>query len=197
MSLRYPRLDYFWFTLLHELAHLVLHNEQLKEPVFFDVEATEKDRLRRPPIALRRTPSSTASLGAIARLNTTRATEPCTHTLLSRASIRASSPDSSEGIRQLQALQPDHQRARRSRHYLPAMIRYVPFLKAKRGELTAMSELTPEVKSAICPCFDFPRKKRSTTPRRTRIRQIASPKVKGTGARTQSFTSTTATSRRN
>jgi HTH-type transcriptional regulator/antitoxin HigA len=44
MSLRYPRLDYFWFTLLHELAHLVLHNDQLKEPVFFDIEAEEKDR---------------------------------------------------------------------------------------------------------------------------------------------------------
>jgi HTH-type transcriptional regulator / antitoxin HigA len=42
MSLRFPRLDYFWFTLLHELAHLVLHADQLKEPVFFDVEATEE-----------------------------------------------------------------------------------------------------------------------------------------------------------
>jgi hypothetical protein len=39
------------------------------------------------------------------------------------------------------------------------MIRYVPFLKAKRGELTAMSELASEVKRAICPFFDFPRKK--------------------------------------
>ncbi len=39
------------------------------------------------------------------------------------------------------------------------MIRYVPFLKAKRGELTAMGELAPEVKQAICPFFDFPRKK--------------------------------------
>ena len=48
MSLRFPRLDYFWFTLLHELSHLVLHAEQLKEPVFFDVEASEeKDRLER------------------------------------------------------------------------------------------------------------------------------------------------------
>jgi HTH-type transcriptional regulator/antitoxin HigA len=44
MSLRYPRVDYFWFTLLHELAHLVLHNDQLKEPVFFDVDAEEKNR---------------------------------------------------------------------------------------------------------------------------------------------------------
>lgn len=42
MSLRFPRLDYFWFTLLHELAHLVLHADQLKEPVFFDVEASEE-----------------------------------------------------------------------------------------------------------------------------------------------------------
>ena len=45
MSLRFPRLDYFWFTLLHELAHLVLHNDRLKEPVYFDVEAhEEKDK---------------------------------------------------------------------------------------------------------------------------------------------------------
>ena len=48
MSLRFPRLDYFWFTLLHELAHLVLHNDQLKEPIFFDVEvAEEKDRIEK------------------------------------------------------------------------------------------------------------------------------------------------------
>lgn len=48
MSLRFPRLDYFWFTLLHELAHLVLHNDKLKEPVFFDVEASEEsDRIER------------------------------------------------------------------------------------------------------------------------------------------------------
>lgn len=39
------------------------------------------------------------------------------------------------------------------------MINYVPFLKAKRGELTAMGELNPAVKQAICPLFDFPRKK--------------------------------------
>jgi len=39
------------------------------------------------------------------------------------------------------------------------MINYIPFLKAKRGELNAMSELTPEVKQAICPFFDFPLKK--------------------------------------
>jgi hypothetical protein len=38
------------------------------------------------------------------------------------------------------------------------MIRYVPFLKAKRGELNAMGELAPRVKQAICPFFDFPRK---------------------------------------
>jgi HTH-type transcriptional regulator / antitoxin HigA len=44
MSLRFPRLDYFWFTLLHELAHLVLHADRLKEPVYFDIEATEKDQ---------------------------------------------------------------------------------------------------------------------------------------------------------
>lgn len=39
------------------------------------------------------------------------------------------------------------------------MIRYVPFLKAKRGEITAVGELAHKVKGAICPLFDFPRKK--------------------------------------
>jgi HTH-type transcriptional regulator/antitoxin HigA len=47
MSLRFPRLDYFWFTLLHELAHMVLHADQLKEPMFFDVEAEVKDAIER------------------------------------------------------------------------------------------------------------------------------------------------------
>lgn len=48
MSLRFPRLDYFWFTLLHELAHLVLHADQFREPVFFDVEANEEtDRIEK------------------------------------------------------------------------------------------------------------------------------------------------------
>lgn len=39
------------------------------------------------------------------------------------------------------------------------MISYIPFLKAKQNELKAVSELAPDVKIAICPCFDFPRKK--------------------------------------
>ena len=47
MSLRFPRLDYFWFTLLHELAHLVLHRDQLKEPFFFDIEEEDNDRVER------------------------------------------------------------------------------------------------------------------------------------------------------
>lgn len=48
LSLRFPRLDYFWFTLLHELAHLVLHVDHLEEPTFFDVEADEeKDRIEK------------------------------------------------------------------------------------------------------------------------------------------------------
>ncbi len=37
------------------------------------------------------------------------------------------------------------------------MIRYIPFLKAKQGELAAIGELSPEVKQDICPFFDFPR----------------------------------------
>lgn len=34
LSLRLNRLDNFWFTLLHELAHLCLHADQLAQPIF-------------------------------------------------------------------------------------------------------------------------------------------------------------------
>lgn len=33
MSLRYDRLDYFWFTLLHELSHIILHMELMENGV--------------------------------------------------------------------------------------------------------------------------------------------------------------------
>jgi hypothetical protein len=39
------------------------------------------------------------------------------------------------------------------------MIRYIPFLKAKQGELNAIGQLAPNVTQAICPFFDFARKK--------------------------------------
>lgn len=37
MSLRYDRLDNFWFTLLHELSHLVLHLDRLSDPIIDDL----------------------------------------------------------------------------------------------------------------------------------------------------------------
>lgn len=39
LSLRYKRLDYFWFTLMHELAHLCLHHEQLHSPIIEDLDS--------------------------------------------------------------------------------------------------------------------------------------------------------------
>ena len=36
MSLRYDRLDYFYFTLLHELAHICLHDDLLKNGIISD-----------------------------------------------------------------------------------------------------------------------------------------------------------------
>ncbi|MDD2661401.1 MAG: ImmA/IrrE family metallo-endopeptidase [Methylococcales bacterium] len=38
LSFRYARLDSFWFTLMHELAHIVLHYELLKTPIIDDFE---------------------------------------------------------------------------------------------------------------------------------------------------------------
>lgn len=41
MSIRYSRLDYFWFTLLHELSHIVLHKELLDTPIIDDFNDNE------------------------------------------------------------------------------------------------------------------------------------------------------------
>lgn len=38
LSLRYPRLDYFWFTLMHELAHVSLHLDILENPILDDLD---------------------------------------------------------------------------------------------------------------------------------------------------------------
>lgn len=43
ISFRYPRIDYFWFTLMHELAHINLHLDHLLDPIFDDFESDEKD----------------------------------------------------------------------------------------------------------------------------------------------------------
>lgn len=42
LSLRYARLDHFWFTLMHELAHVVLHADQLDKPIFDDFDAVSE-----------------------------------------------------------------------------------------------------------------------------------------------------------
>lgn len=38
ISLRYSRYDHFWFTLMHELAHVSLHYAALKEPIIDDFD---------------------------------------------------------------------------------------------------------------------------------------------------------------
>lgn len=43
MTLRYDRLDNFWFTLFHELAHVKLHLTQDAHQVFFDNTIKESD----------------------------------------------------------------------------------------------------------------------------------------------------------
>ncbi len=41
ITLRYDRVDNFWFTLFHELAHLALHLENLEESFFDDLKSTK------------------------------------------------------------------------------------------------------------------------------------------------------------
>jgi HTH-type transcriptional regulator/antitoxin HigA len=41
ITLRYDRVDNFWFTLFHELAHLALHLENMEESFFDDLKSTK------------------------------------------------------------------------------------------------------------------------------------------------------------
>ena len=43
ISFRFPRLDNFWFTLMHELAHINLHMELLDDPIFDDLLADSEE----------------------------------------------------------------------------------------------------------------------------------------------------------
>ncbi|MCX6953185.1 MAG: hypothetical protein NTV51_13615 [Verrucomicrobia bacterium] len=69
------------------------------------------------------------------------------------------------------------------------MIRYIPFLKAKQNELNAMSELAPNVKLAICPFFDFPRKQELYGPDQyaNTAKRIAKSLAKHWGAKTEFY----------
>jgi HTH-type transcriptional regulator / antitoxin HigA len=43
ISFRFPRLDNFWFTLMHELAHISLHMNILGDPIFDDLETDSEE----------------------------------------------------------------------------------------------------------------------------------------------------------
>lgn len=45
MTLRHDRLDNFWFTLLHEIGHIVLHLNRPSDDIFIDSEEEESDEL--------------------------------------------------------------------------------------------------------------------------------------------------------
>jgi len=45
LSLRFPRLDNLWFTLLHELAHIYKHLDKIETPILEDLETDSEDRI--------------------------------------------------------------------------------------------------------------------------------------------------------
>lgn len=47
LSLRYSRLDNFWFTLMHELAHVSLHLETLNMPIFDDLDERSEELIEK------------------------------------------------------------------------------------------------------------------------------------------------------
>jgi HTH-type transcriptional regulator/antitoxin HigA len=42
LTVRFERLDYLWFTLLHELSHVVLHNKFLSEGINISIEDSQE-----------------------------------------------------------------------------------------------------------------------------------------------------------
>ena len=47
ISLRFPRLDSLWFTLMHELAHVALHFEHLSTPIIDDFDEITEDLIEK------------------------------------------------------------------------------------------------------------------------------------------------------
>lgn len=47
VTMRFDRLDSFWFTLLHELAHIHLHYEYLKDPIVDDLENESQEKFEK------------------------------------------------------------------------------------------------------------------------------------------------------
>ncbi|MFZ6774831.1 ImmA/IrrE family metallo-endopeptidase [Undibacterium sp. SXout7W] len=47
LSLRYPRLDSLWFTLMHELAHISLHLDLLTTPILDDLDEDSSDLIEK------------------------------------------------------------------------------------------------------------------------------------------------------
>lgn len=47
LSLRHDRLDNFWFTLMHELAHVSLHYDRLKTPIIDDLDQAPVDLIEK------------------------------------------------------------------------------------------------------------------------------------------------------
>ncbi|MDO6582648.1 ImmA/IrrE family metallo-endopeptidase [Photobacterium sp. 2_MG-2023] len=45
LSLRHDRLDNFWFTLLHEISHIILHYETLDNVIIEDIENADSDEI--------------------------------------------------------------------------------------------------------------------------------------------------------
>ncbi|MEN3159967.1 ImmA/IrrE family metallo-endopeptidase [Alkalimonas sp. NCh-2] len=45
ISLRYSRLDYFWFTLIHELSHISLHLDILENPILDDLDTDAESEI--------------------------------------------------------------------------------------------------------------------------------------------------------
>lgn len=47
LSLRHTRLDNFWFTLLHELAHIHLHYDELDKPIIDDLDIPAESKIEK------------------------------------------------------------------------------------------------------------------------------------------------------
>jgi HTH-type transcriptional regulator/antitoxin HigA len=54
MTIRYDRVDNFWFTLMHELAHIALHRDKNIERYYDDLDNQSNDQIEKEADSLAR-----------------------------------------------------------------------------------------------------------------------------------------------
>ncbi|WP_191089980.1 ImmA/IrrE family metallo-endopeptidase [Nesterenkonia ebinurensis] len=112
LSVRHLADDHFWFSLFHELGHLLLHDVQ--EPVLDDLDSPSEDSSEQEANDFA---SRTLANGVVSALSTTRSTEPTMRAVVAAASQAGIAPGIVVGQLQHAGIIGHHQFNRLKRRY--------------------------------------------------------------------------------